>query len=381
VQLPGLDLNLIVVLHALLEERNVTRAGERVGLSQPGTSAALARLRRHFDDPLLERAGSHYTLTPLAQALHDELGPMLDGLQRLLAAQPRFDPATAERVFTIQCSDAVLAILGPRLVAAVTRSAPGVSLDFRGITQAVLGDPMTTLRDIDVLVAPRGLFSLPEVPNTELYRDRWACLAWQGNHSVGERLTEKEVAAARWIMPFNQQLVTSPADAALAALGIDRRCAVRVENFAGLDRLVVGTDLLVLCHERLVPQHPVHSLRRVQLPAPLPAVTEVAWWHPVRRLDPGHRWFVELLASQGRGLEEAPAPPPAAAELFPPDSPGRLCLTGFAAPVLSTERRGHQVLKQPDQHLLAGVTVPGVAVLNRDVLAYVQRLPHLVLFV
>src|SRR5262245_9061823 len=97
VQLPGLDLNLIVVLHALLEERNVTRAGERVGLSQPGTSAALGRLRRHFNDPLLERVGGQYVLTPLAQALYDQLGQMLDDLMRLLAAQPRFEPATAER--------------------------------------------------------------------------------------------------------------------------------------------------------------------------------------------------------------------------------------------------------------------------------------------
>ncbi|MFB4295151.1 LysR family transcriptional regulator [Actinomadura sp. NTSP31] len=139
--LPSLDLNSIVVLHALLEERNVTRAGERLGMSQPGTSAALGRLRRHFNDPLLEREGGQYVLTPLAQGLYDQLGRMLDDLQRLLAAQPRFDAATAERRFVVQCSDAVLTVLGPRLVAAVARAAPGVSLDFRGVNQAVVHRP------------------------------------------------------------------------------------------------------------------------------------------------------------------------------------------------------------------------------------------------
>ncbi|GLZ12016.1 LysR family transcriptional regulator [Actinomadura sp. NBRC 104425] len=304
--LPSLDLNLIVVLHALLEERNVTRAGERLGMSQPGTSAALGRLRRHFNDPLLQREGGQYVLTPLAQGLYDQLGRMLDDLQRLLDAQPRFDAAAAERRFVVQCSDAVLSVLGPRLVAAVARAAPGVSLDFRGIDQAVVNDPLTTLRDIDVLIAPRGLFSVPEALSAELYSDRWICVTWRGNHSVADRLTREDAARARWVMPFRQPLMASPADAGLAALGIDRHCAVRVENFAVLGRLVVGTDLLVLCHERLIRRHPDHQLRDLDLPSALPPFTETAWWHPVRQLDPGHRWFIDLLIEQGRALQGEP---------------------------------------------------------------------------
>ena len=307
-ELPSLDLNLVVVLHALLEERNVTRAGERVGLSQPGTSAALARLRRHFDDQLLERVGGGYVLTELAQALHGQLGETLERLQRVLAAQPRFDPAATDRRFVVACSDSVLAVLGPPLVAAVTREAPSASLDFRSLDARVTTDPMALLRDVDLLVVPRGLFALPDVPSVELYRDRWVCATWRGNTRVGDRLTLEDVSRARWVMPFQQLLMSSPADAALAALGVDRHCAVRVESFSVLDRLVVGTDLLVLFHERLAGELTARDLRVVELPVQLPPITETAWSHPSRRLDPGHRWLVEVVTGVGAGLGQPTAP-------------------------------------------------------------------------
>jgi DNA-binding transcriptional LysR family regulator len=304
VELPSLDLNLVVVLHALLEERNVTRAGERVGLSQPGTSAALARLRRHFDDQLLVRVGTTYELTPLAQALQGQLGATLEQVQRVLAAQPRFDPASADRRFVVACSDSVLSVLGPPLVAAVAHEAPGVSLDFRALDRRVTTDPLGLLRDVDLLVVPRGLFSLPDVPSVELYRDRWVCATWTGSTAVGGRLTLDEVARAHWVMPFQELLMASPADAALATLGVDRHCAVRVENFTLLDRLVVGTDLLGLFHERLAGDLPGRDLRRVELPVELPPITETAWSHPSRQLDPGHRWLLDLVVAAAAGLAQ-----------------------------------------------------------------------------
>ena len=308
-ELPSLDLNLVVVLHALLEERNVTRAGERVGLSQPGTSSALARLRRHFDDPLLERVGTVYELTPLAQALRSELGSTMEQLQRVLAAQPRFDPATTERRFTVACSDAVLTVLGPGLVAAVSRAAPHVSLDLRSLDARVATDPLAVLRDLDVLVVPRGLFSLPGVPSVELYRDRWVCATWRGNTTVGDRLTLADVGQARWVMPFQELLMASPADAALATLGVDRHCAVRVESFSVLDRLVVGTELLVLFHERLAGELTAHDLRVVELPVALPPIIETAWSHPSRQLDPGHRWLLDVLTEVSATLDQPTTSP------------------------------------------------------------------------
>ncbi len=301
-ELPSLDLNLVVVLHALLEERNVTRAGERVGLSQPGTSSALARLRRHFDDPLLERVGNQYVLTPLAQGLADQVGRTLEDLQQLMTAHPRFDPATAERRYVVVCSDSVLAVLAPRIVAAVAGAAPGVTLDFRAMTKGMLTDPVGLLQEVDLLIVPRGLFSLPDMPSVDLYRDRWVCATSIANTSVGTHLTLDEAARARWVMPFHELVMASPADAALTALGVDRRCAVRVESFTLLDRLVSGTDLFVLLHERLADHLGERALRTVGLPIELPPIVEAVWSHSSRRLDPGHRWLLDVLLAAADGL-------------------------------------------------------------------------------
>jgi DNA-binding transcriptional LysR family regulator len=302
-ELPSLDLNLIVVLHALLEERNVTRAGERVGLSQPGTSSALARLRRHFNDPLLERTGGHYHLTPLAESLRTELEQTVEHLRGLLAARPHFDPAGADRTFVIRCSDSVLACLGPRLVARFAAAAPHARLDFRAISDAVVNDPLPVLRECDLLIAPRGLLTGDDLVSEDLYTDEWICVTRQDNDTFGEHLTMDQARQARWIMPFRGIPVSSPADAALTALGIDRRCSVRVESFALLGRLVTETSLLALMHARLV-SHDLHTLglRTVTLPVPLPPVTEAAWWHPGKRLDPGHRWLLELLREEAAAL-------------------------------------------------------------------------------
>ena len=230
-------------------------------------------------------------------------------MQRVLAAKTRFDPVTTERRFVVACSDSVLAVLGPRLVAAVTRGAPRASLDFRSLDARVTTEPMALLRDVDLLVVPRGLFALPDVPSVELYRDRWVCATWRGNTAVGDRVVLDDLAGARWVMPFQELLMASPADAALAALGVDRHCAVRVENFSVLDRLVVGTDLLVLFHERLAGELTAHDLRVVELPVQLPPITETAWSHPSRRLDPGHRWLLETVTDVSAGLDQPATTP------------------------------------------------------------------------
>ncbi|MFE1349776.1 LysR family transcriptional regulator, partial [Streptomyces sp. NPDC058757] len=110
--LARLDLNLVVALRALLEERNVTKAGLRVGLSQPAMSAALARLRKHFDDELLSRVGSQYELTALGQVLLDRTATAYDVLERLFTSQADFDPATETREFRIVSSDYAVDVFG-----------------------------------------------------------------------------------------------------------------------------------------------------------------------------------------------------------------------------------------------------------------------------
>lgn len=300
VELPSLDLNLVVVLHALLEERNVTRAGERVGLTQPGASAALARLRRHFDDPLLERVGTTYELTPLAQALRGQVAEAVAGLKLVLSARPGFDPKRSAREFTIQCSDSVLYLLGPPLVREVTTAAPAVTLDLQPVDARFAVDPSAAARDTDVMIVPRGLFTTTEIDSVDLYEDRWVCVTSRDNRAVGDSLTAAEVGAARWVVSFRNPPLNSPTDVALAALGIDRRNVVKIQSLAMLHRMVAGTDLLVLAHEMVAGDLAAQGLRRVGLPVALPPIIEAAWSHPSHRLDPGHRWLLGLIRSAGR---------------------------------------------------------------------------------
>lgn len=301
-QLPTLDLNLIVVLQALLEERNVTRAGERVGLSQPAASAALARLRRHFDDPLLERKGTHYELTPVAQGLQAELGDTIERLSLLLTARPRFLPGSSTRRFRVHCTDSALTVLGPALIAAVRRAAPQVSLDIQPVDAAFLQDPLAALDGTDLLMLARGLLS--DVPSTDLYTDRWVCVAWEGNTVTPAALSLTGLRTARWVAPYGPSPLVSPADAHLAALGVNRRAAVTVQSFNALSRLIIGTDLLALVHERVLLASPNLALRQVTLPVAMPVVTYAAWWHPGHQLDPGHRWLLGTLTDVARTVME-----------------------------------------------------------------------------
>src|SRR4051812_9289336 len=131
--LGGLDLNLLVALDALLSERSVTRAAQRVGLSQPGMSNALARLRRLLNDPLLVRQGATLVPTARAEALIGPVHEALELIRRALDAPLRFDPATDRRSFRLSCSDySVLMLIGP-LVRALAADAPGVVVEsYRG---------------------------------------------------------------------------------------------------------------------------------------------------------------------------------------------------------------------------------------------------------
>ncbi|GHE73358.1 LysR family transcriptional regulator [Streptomyces capitiformicae] len=120
----GVDLNLLVPLDALLQERSVTRAAQRLGLSQPTVSAALARLRRHFGDELLTRVGNQYELTPLAEHLASHAKRTLDSANRVFDTRPDFDPAIAEREFNLIVTDVQLATFGRVLTGQVANRRP-----------------------------------------------------------------------------------------------------------------------------------------------------------------------------------------------------------------------------------------------------------------
>nr|WP_203615624.1 LysR family transcriptional regulator [Streptomyces sp. SID13726] len=283
-----LDLNLVVALRALLEERNVTRAGERVGLSQPAMSAALSRLRRHFDDELLARTGNAYELTPLGAALRDRSATACDLLERVFASQADFDPAAETREFTLLASDYGAAAFGAPLSRALHEEAPGIRVTFQHPAPTIVENTATVLSTVDGLLMPHGV--IDGFPGVDLYQDRWLFLVADDNHEVGDELTLDLLARLPWAV--YQRPYDAGAARQLSMIGISPRVEVSVQTFQLLPHMVEGTRRVAMIQERLA-RGAVRSAAVRVLPCPFEAVPvrQALWWHPVHTQDAAHIWL------------------------------------------------------------------------------------------
>ena len=302
-ELGGIDLNLLVALDALLQERSVTRAAARVGLSQPGMSNALARLRRLFDDPLLVRRGA--TLVPTARA-EGLVGPVHEALELIrdaVHAPARFDPASERRTFRVSCSDySVLMAVGP-LVGALAAEAPGVRVEV--LPRLVNASRALANGEIDLVIEPPEIMGDVDLHALRLWDDRWMCCVWAGNTRVKRRITIEDYLSLGHLvysMGAADQPVALP-DRHLARMGIPRRIEVSVESFLLAPFLLVGTDLVTL-----VPKRAESFLRRtgdiriLTPPLELPVLVEMLWWHPRADNDRAHSWLRERIADVARSL-------------------------------------------------------------------------------
>ncbi|MEU7404998.1 MULTISPECIES: LysR family transcriptional regulator [unclassified Streptomyces] len=301
--LARLDLNLVVALRALLEERNVTRAGQRVGLSQPAMSAALSRLRRHFDDDLLARVGGHYELTALGRVLLDRTSTAYDVLERLFSSQAEFDPAEESREFTLVASDYAVSVFGAELARVVHEEAPGIRLRFAQTPPTVVDDTATLLSAVDGLLMPHGVIS--GFPATDLYDDRWVFVVADDHPSVSDRLTRQDLADLPWVT--YQRTYDAPAVRQLGMLGVEPRAEVSVDSFQLLPLLVAGTRRIAMVQSRLARLlAPIAPVRVVEPPYEAVPLQEALWWHPVHTHDAAHLWLRETAARVGARLDHGP---------------------------------------------------------------------------
>ena len=293
--LAGVDLNLLVALDALLAERSVTRAAERVGLSQPGMSNTLARLRKLFGDPLLVREGLTLVPTPRAESLRQPVAEALSLIQHALDDRPGFDPATDPATFTVSCSDySLLMLIGP-LVRRLAAAAPGLTIQV--LPRAP--DPVRLLRDGDADLVIEPVEIMPEVtlPSLRLFADRWICCVWAGTTEVGDVMTmETYLRLGHLVYSAVRGHPVSIVDTYLAQAGVSRRIEFTVESFLLAPFLLQGTDLVTL-----VPARAEAFLRRTGairiLPPPIEftPLVETLWWHPRAAADPGHAWLRERM--------------------------------------------------------------------------------------
>jgi DNA-binding transcriptional LysR family regulator len=305
VNLASLDLNLLVTLDALLEHRSVSRAAQQVGLSQPAVSAQLARLRRHFGDELLARHGNQYRLTPLAVQLRGRVQTAVNGVERVFAAEPDFDPATTSREFSLAMTDYGVAVLGSPLAAALAQEAPGARVRFIANTPAVVDNARQVLTGIDLLVLPHGF--LEGLPHQDLHRDDWVCLVDAGHPAVAHGLTVEQLRTMPWVVTYHSPTASTPVVRQMRMLGIEPHVQVVTENFLTVPGLVAGTGRVALLQRRLAERIPADTnVRALACPFEASPLVEAVWWHPIYEHDPEHQYLRELLTRIAAGVTDHP---------------------------------------------------------------------------
>lgn len=292
----GLDLNLLMALDVLLEERSVSRAAERLHLSQPSASAALARLREYFNDPILEPQGRRMIPTPLALRLRPLLQDLLSDVDRMLGEARTFDPGTSTRRFQIGVSDYLVAVIFPRLVQRLQQEAPHVRLDLQAPSELVR--QAFDEGAIDLLLSPAE-HTLRDHPAELLFEERFVVVGWEGNPLFDSPLTEDDFYAAGHVATT---LGNTPGDRAsfaedqLLARGRDRRIEIMAFSFTQVPDLLAGTHRISVMHERLARALQArYPLQYQPMPFEFPVMREMLQYHRARAVDPGLQWLIAHL--------------------------------------------------------------------------------------
>lgn len=298
-----MDLNLVLPLDALLEERHVTKAAESIGIGQPAMSAALARLRRLFGDPLLVRNGRVHELTPMGQSLVEPVRAVLTGLEQLLATTPHFDPGSDERTFTVVASDYVTLVLLRPLLERLYDEAPRVAVNVIPVSSATQLELERS--QVDLVIMPRELAppAMAHFPQRTLFTDRYVAAVWNLHRDVGSTLDRDQLTRLRYVR-YNAA-TSGPAfvDVQLARLGIEPNVALTTLSFTLVPWLLPGTSLFAFVHERLVISTAVcGELRILEPPVPLLPIEETMYWHPVFHNDPAHHWLRERVMTLAANL-------------------------------------------------------------------------------
>lgn len=293
VNLSSIDLNLLVVLDALLAERHVTRAARRVGLSQPAMSNALARLRLALDDPLLVRGAGGMVPTPTALAIGRATATALGTIEHAIEGCRAFDPASAQRTFTIAASDYVTFVALADLADHVARTAPGVSLRVLPLGP----DPAATDLEAGTLDLTLGFFR--KVPaglqRARLFDDRLVAVVRAGHPVLRTRRRLEDLATLRHVRVAPQRESRGLLDAIMAKRGLPRVTVLTTPTF--LSALAVAhTDLCAVLPERVaVALARLAPLATFPVDAPLPPIAVDALWHPRVQHDAAHAWLRRTL--------------------------------------------------------------------------------------
>jgi DNA-binding transcriptional LysR family regulator len=300
VKLSAIDLNLLVIFDAVMQERNVTRAGQRLGLSQPAMSHALTRLRYMLKDDLFIRSPKGMLPTPRAEQLALPVRSALDGLQHSLEPT-QFIPSKATRSFRIAVDNYSAVVLVGPLAGRITKIAPGVTLEFR---------PSGTLSILDLL--DRGeldlaIGALPEpgerFSRLSLLQDDFVVVFRKGNPAAGAReLSMEKFAALSHLEISSVPYVTDFVDQALARRRLTRRIQLRAP-FLSAVRILVASDMVTVLQRRVADELVRYRPLVIRpLPHSSPTLETAMIWPRWLDNQPAHRWLRETVGQVTKGL-------------------------------------------------------------------------------
>jgi DNA-binding transcriptional LysR family regulator len=286
--LDGVDLNLLPPLAALLEERHVTRAAARSGLSQPAMSRTLTRLRQLLDDQLLVRARSGYVLTPRAERIQRQLSSLIPQLETLFAAEV-FDPATAEEHYHLAASDYPFLLFLNQVVCEVTKLSPHSALRIESPGGAVIDDVLRGRLDLSFYIGAPPVALRQEV----LFDDIPVCVT-SANHPLAKR---KRLTLDEYLRCSHLVIDIIDGDQPVIADRLRELVLPDTDLVATLNRRVV---------ERLLPDD--RSLAVAAAPVELEPFDFLMIWHPRLDHDPAQQWLRDMIRSVAKATATGPSP-------------------------------------------------------------------------
>lgn len=296
--LSSIDLNLLVILQALLEERQVTAAAKRCFLSQPAMSRALERLREMFQDDLLIRSGRGYERTARGERLLRELETLLPRISAMVRGET-FDPIQSQEKFRVSMTDYAAIALLPGLVKRLRKAAPQTKLEISTHHEHVLEDVESGRIDLAFEVAG----SLPSLPSQVLFEEDFVCLQCTSHPAQRKRLTLAQYLKYQHVVVNVRAGQQTLVDRPLADLGLRREIALTVPYFVPAILAIVGTDYLVTVPRRLAKIiGNIKTVRALEAPAELRSFKYIMAWHPRSTCEPAQQWFREQLQAAAKAI-------------------------------------------------------------------------------
>lgn len=296
--LANLDLNLLKVLHALMCERNVTRAAESLALSQSAVSHALKRLRQALNDPLFVATPNGMEPTQRARELAEPTGLFIQTLTHKLKQTPEFDPVASDRVFKIAGGGHFELVQLPRLLRILSQEQLNVQIHNEPLTQSDYHDELLQGK-VDLVFGVHGMTHLAENLKTGLVQNTEMVLVVHESHPLAQRqaLSLEEMAAQPQIFTSYWSGPKNFLDQRLQRHNLKRNVVTTVQGYASVPAILENTELLIVMIKPVALYfQQYHPLKLLKAPRELTDTSSFFAWHPLHDKDPGHIWLRKQLA-------------------------------------------------------------------------------------